>query len=31
MQHYLSECVTDFLLRQEIIKNEEKDIYVYGT
>lgn len=31
MQHYLSECVTDFLLRQGIIKNEEKDIYVYGT
>lgn len=31
MQHYLSECVTDFLLRQGIIKDEEKDIYVYGT
>lgn len=31
MQHYLSECVTDFLLRQGIIKNEEKDIYIYGA
>lgn len=30
MQHYLSECATDFLLRQRIIKNEEKDIYIYG-
>ncbi len=30
MQHYLSECVTDFLLQQEIIKNEERYIYIYG-
>lgn len=31
MQYYLSECITDFLLRKKTIRNEEKDIYVYGV
>lgn len=31
MQYYLSECITDFLLRKKTIRNEENDIYVYGV
>lgn len=31
MLNYLSRSITDFLLLKEIIKTEEKEIYIYGV
>lgn len=30
MLYYLSESITDFLLLRKIIRNEDKEIYIYG-